>query len=371
MDIKITTFNMENLFTRFDFGAFSDKRDQRYLPPVVRFFGNFADQDQDLSKFEEFRRLVQAATVAQADDKRQHTALAMAEASPMIFCLQEVEGFGALERFRDIYLHKMTPDRFPQLIVHEGNDLRGIDVAAMARDIRPVMTRSHAWLTPSWLGDSRVRCKLTCEFPAIEREIAKRRRIFRRDCLEMEFRNGDRNITIFNCHFKSMSGGRKKTVGVRQLEAVTVREIIRRKFSKPENENWIVVGDLNDYRMQIKVRTERDNSGALKEDVVLLPSNEPSGLDPLIENEFSFNALEKLPERQRWTHYYPDKRSKSQLDYILVSPALRDVVRDVFILRNGLPFRVPNTDDAKRYPRIGYDRPKASDHCPVTATIEL
>lgn len=371
MDVKLTTFNIENLFTRFDFGAFTNERDQRYLPPVVRFLGDFADQDGDLSKFEDFRRMVQTAAVSQDDDKRQHTALAMAEADPMIFCLQEVDSMAALERFRDAYLYKTTADRFPQLILHEGNDPRGIDVAAMARDIRPVFARSHAWLTPGWLGDKAARDALVDEFPSVKSEIGKRRRIFRRDCLELEFRNGDKTLTIFNCHFKSMSGGREKTVGVRQLEALTVREIIHRKFSDPASANWAVVGDLNDYRMQIKVRAARDAAGAFVEDVVKLADDDPSGIDPLVKDGFSYNTAEALPETERWTHYFSGGRSKTQLDYILVSPALKNAVSDVSVIRRGQPYRVPNTEDVHRYPRIGHDRPKASDHCPLTAAIAI
>jgi len=371
MDVKVTTFNIENLFTRFNFGAFTNARDQRYLPPVVQFLGEFADQDRDLSKFEDFRRVLQAAAIAQDDDKRQHTALAMAEADPMIFCLQEVDGIDALERFRDAYLNKATTDRFPQLVLQEGNDPRGIDVAAMAREIRPVMARSHAWLTPSWLGEKDERDVLITEFPAIKTEIGKRRRIFRRDCLELEFRRGSKSLSIFNCHFKSMSGSRKDTIGVRQLEAVTVREIIRRRFKDPAKANWVVVGDLNDYRMQIKIGTERDAAGKFVEKIVRLTDGEPSGVDPLLKDGFSINTLEALPETERWTHYYAGGRTKTQLDYILASPALAASVSDVAVVRRGQPYRVPNSSDIDRYPRVGHDRPKASDHCPLTATIKV
>ncbi|MFG5379907.1 endonuclease/exonuclease/phosphatase family protein [Yoonia sp. R2-816] len=371
MDAKISTFNIENLFTRFNFGAFTSERDQRYLPPVIKFLGDFANQDGDLSKFDDFKRLMQSAAVAQDDDKRQHTALAMAEADPMIFCLQEVDGIGALERFRDAYLYKATKDRFPQLVLQEGNDPRGIDVAAMTRDIRPVMARSHAWLTPGWLGNADRRRELVAEFPDIKEPIKQRRRVFRRDCLELEIRDGDDSLTIFNCHFKSMGGGRKATIGVRQLEALSVREIIRRKFPDPAVGKWVVVGDLNDYRMQVKVRSALDGNGNPIEEVVHLADDKPSGIDPLVKDGFGFNVVDVLPENERWTHYYASDRTKTQLDYIIVSPALRESVRDVEIIRGGQPYRVPNSGAISRYPRIGHDRPKASDHCPVVATVTI
>jgi len=40
MRFRLCSFNIENLFTRFDFRAFSDERAANYLPPVVRFLGN-------------------------------------------------------------------------------------------------------------------------------------------------------------------------------------------------------------------------------------------------------------------------------------------------------------------------------------------
>ncbi len=43
------------------------------------------------------------------------------------------------------------------------------------------------------------------------------------------------------------------------------------------------------------------------------------------------------------------------------------------IIRNGQPFRTvfPPGQEVERYPRTGWDRPKASDHCPVVMTLDL
>ena len=43
------------------------------------------------------------------------------------------------------------------------------------------------------------------------------------------------------------------------------------------------------------------------------------------------------------------------------------------IIRNGQPYRTPFPPGqaVERYPRIGWDRPKASDHCPVVMALEL
>lgn len=71
------------------------------------------------------------------------------------------------------------------------------------------------------------------------------------------------------------------------------------------------------------------------------------------------------------------------LDYVLLSPGLADANPHpgVEIIRRGLPYRVPLdpraqdrsvatlSTTADRYPRVGWDRPKASDHCPVVVDI--
>ncbi len=61
-----------------------------------------------------------------------------------------------------------------------------------------------------------------------------------------------------------------------------------------------------------------------------------------------------------------------QLDYLLASPALARKNREAVpeILRAGQPFRAMR-HKGHRYPRIGWDRPKASDHCPMVVELTL
>ena len=152
MKLRIVTFNIENLFSRFDFKAFTDKRVRRYLPPAVNFFSQF--DTGDFSQFDDFKSLLQAAMISQDDDKRQHTSLALAEADADIVCLQEIDSIGALLRFRDLYLNKISERRYDQIILHEGNDFRGIDVAAMTSKNFPLLSRSHASMRVSDLGNA-------------------------------------------------------------------------------------------------------------------------------------------------------------------------------------------------------------------------
>ena len=372
MKLRVATFNMENLFARFDFSAFAETEGRKYLPPVVNMFADFDGLDQ--TTFAEFKTLLAAAKVAQDDDKRQQAALALAEADADIICLQEVDDVEALMRFRDLYLHRTSPRRYPQVVLHEGNDSRGIDVAALASANTSVASRSHAWMTVGELG------------PEEERELLGRRyreaagllrdddqSIFKRDCLELELRVAGRGeLSVFVCHFKSMGGGRERTRALRQLEALGVRRIIERKFADPAAAWWMIAGDLNDYRRAVDVAPGPVRGGSPKETVRDLDRSEPSGLDPLLDDGFSVNLVERRDSLDQWTHYYGPDRTKSQLDYLLASPALASSFSGApEILRAGQPYRVPNTDHVSRYPRIGWDRPKASDHCAVVVEFEL
>lgn len=371
MRLRVCTFNIENLFTRFNFSAFTDERARNYLPPIVQFLGSYSDGD--FSKFDEFKRLVETAAIAQDDDHRQHTALAFGDTDADVYCLQEVDSIDALRRFMAAYVAKITKDKYPNLILMEGNDPRGIDVACVTRDIRPAYARSHATLTYSNIKDSpRVVALLAAHPPAKKKAADLRGPIFRRDCLEVEIVVGAERVSLFNCHFKSMGGSSKNKVGMRQLEAVAVREIIARKFDDPATALWAVCGDLNSHRGDLKLmadgtdqfrpeQTDRDSSA----------DGDVSGIDPLLADGFGENLVARLPETDRWTHYFSGDRTKSQLDYIIASPALAAKMQgQPQILRSGMPYRVPNLD-TPRYPRVGWDRPKASDHCPVLVEFDI
>lgn len=371
---RLCSFNIENLFTRFDFSAFTDDRAAAYLSPIVQFYGDFGDGD--LSKFEEFKRFVQTAAISQDDDKRQQTALAIAEADAHVYCLQEVDGFDPLVRFIDAYVKKTMGESFHNRVLHEGNDMRGIDVAAMSVRKFPFYSRSHAWLTGSVIDDTPTGQALLDAYPLAKTRARQLRsqRVFRRDCLELEVPVGDETVSLFNCHFKSM-GGRdpERSLATRQTEAILVRELITRKFADPSTALWGICGDLNDALDYRFVSSIRNPDGSYTESVRDKPPSgeDGSGMEPLLTDGFGVNLLDALPPEDRWTHYFASGRSKTQLDYIIASPALADRVQGTpEVIRAGMPHRVPNLDIA-RYPRIGWDRPKASDHCPIVVEFDI
>ncbi|MBB2971049.1 endonuclease/exonuclease/phosphatase family protein [Mesorhizobium sp. RMAD-H1] len=369
MSLTIATFNVENLMHRFDFSGFR----------------NELHQDRSLQLFEihdeaQYKLLEQARAIAHADDTRQMTALAIADARADILCMQEVDNLAALNAFEYGYLFKMVGHRYRHKYMVEGNDSRGIDVAVMMREetrdgqpIEFVSMTSHAHLTYAGLG---------LYDPALAAlGIEPHERIFKRDCLELDIRVGGKPLSLFVCHFKSMAGqrngldGRMATMPVRIAEAKAVRRIIEKKFG-PEgapHKRWLICGDFNDYRERIVISGDEVNGYAFapaREDV--------SSVDILLQDGFAENLVERRPVMDRWTLYHtrgPQERHLCQLDYILASPAIsRGNGRAVpDIIRRGQPWRTifPEGQAVDRYPRTGWDRPKASDHCPVSVTLDI
>ena len=127
------------------------------------------------------------------------------------------------------------------------------------------------------------------------------------------------------------------------------------------------------YRQRVVIDGDQ-RSGYVFEAV----NDDRSSIDALTAGGFCENVVERRPELDRWTLFHtrgPQERHLCQLDYIFLSPALAasnaTAVPD--IVRGGQPWRTPFPpgQEVERYPRTGWDRPKASDHCPVAVTLDL
>jgi endonuclease/exonuclease/phosphatase family metal-dependent hydrolase len=369
MRLRIATFNVENLASRHAYGP----RERPETAPALSLF-DFAEP--------ETRDNVEASVaVAIEDDKRELTALAIAETRADIIALQEVDNLSVLHAFFANYVHRLADIRYGHFKLVDGNDPRGIDVAFAARksllDEAAVQVRSHHEAS---FAD------LSCYDAALkELEIEPHHRVFNRDCLEVSLDLGEAELTLYLCHFKAVTAsgrtaGRKGTIALRQAEAKAVRRLIENRFGGGWREaNWIVAGDFNDFR-------ERILAGGKAEPTL------PSSFDALVE-DFAVDPAETLPPVERWTSFYRNvseggstpREEHVQLDHVLLSPALAEANPSpkVEIVRRGLPYRVPLDPAAEdrsmpylatradRYPRVGWDRPKASDHCPVVVEIEV
>lgn len=366
MTVRIGTFNIENLLTRFDFTGF---RNQLRGDRVLRLYQIATQAD--------YQRMEEARTIALTDDTRQLTALAIAEADADIICLQEVESLEALQAFEFGYLYRMLGEGYRQKVLVEGNDSRGIDVAVMMRDttragekIELVSVKSHADVTFEAMG-------LYDESLAATEKPTDR--IFRRDCLEVDVLIGGRPLTIYAVHFKSMNSprddrdGRIATMPLRTAEARAVRKIVETRFGTAGAGNFVICGDMNDYQERLVI------SGSARGGLAFAPiTEERSALDVFSADGFAENAVRRRAADDRWTLFHAQGmqvRHLCQLDYLWLSPALTQANPDAVpdIVRNGQPFRTPFPPGqaVERFPRTGWDRPKASDHCPVVMEIVI
>jgi len=367
MSVRIATFNAENLLSRFDFSGFRNELRQDRVSQLY----DFASEAQ-------YRQAEIARAVSLTDDTRQMTALAIAEADADILCLQEVESLDTLHRFEYGYLFKMIGDGYRQKVLVEGNDRRGINLALMAREqtldgapIEILETTSHAYLSYEEAG---------AYTPDLEGLAHPNERVFKRDCLEVDLKIGTKRLTVYVVHFKSMGGprdgidGRDYSMPVRLAEARAVRKIITDRFGAGgSGKRYVIAGDFNDYSERLVITGDRRNGY----DFTPTPA-EAGAVEALTDGGFTENVVRRRHDLDRWTLYHtrgPQERHLCQLDYLLASPALTRTSRDRLpdIIRAGQPWRTPFPpgQEVDRYPRTGWDRPKASDHCPVAMSFDL
>ncbi len=320
--LRIMTFNVENMLTRFTFREW-EKKDLATL----------LDIESELDRAD----LIQNHWNMINHENRVFTALTMKEEDPDAICVQEVDTMRALRAFHDRYLRRFSGRDYKHMMLIESRDPRGIDVAVMSR-FRIVDAVTHQDVE----GE--------IQYP----DGPRTERIFRRDCLEVHIKKRNKILPIFVCHFKSLCGGRKETSPIRRAEAQAVREIIEERFDDPGENDWAIFGDLNDY-------TETDGQ-----------ADTEHALGPLLDDGFSVDVVKRIKDpMDRWTHYYPAEGSYHQLDYALLSPSLAKKNKEIVpgIVRKGQPYRADRYE-GERWPRVGYDRPKASDHCPVVVDLK-
>ena len=357
MAITLATFNVNNLFLRYRFmdaypGSPPGKKPPPDLRPLVDDPATSAAKKKKEPQSGFLPMYNSGMFTVFHEDQRKLEALAFGKPDfPDVVCVQEVESMLALREFNQRYLGK----HYDYTLVIDGRDLRQIDVGVLStRKILDV--RTHV--------DDQDQSGL----------------IFRRDLLEVVIElPGHRHLTVFVAHLKSKFTGinvadpaKESAKGdVQRLrEAKATAAIIRRRFpgSRFNRELFALCGDFNDEPGSAPVR-------------------------PVVKQLGLENVIDRLPRRERWTHWWSGRNQASQFDYLLLSPALAKLTSDELprVERRGIGFRRLRPDGSTlptetnlvrkakapatkvpfvftRFPDVG-PRMVASDHCLVSLKI--
>lgn len=175
-----------------------------------------------------------------------------------------------------------------------------------------------------------------------------RARVFSRDCLEVELLGpGGLRIHVLVNHFKSKSGpDQAANDAKRKGQAERVAEIL--KGYDLARDFVVVLGDFNDT----------PPSAPLK------PLLSVAGLTDVFDA-----VVPPIPAEDRWTYHY---KSNEQIDFILVSDALKAKLRKVAVERRGIAKLQSFTNGAEAsFPTVTSWRDAASDHAGIVATFEF
>jgi endonuclease/exonuclease/phosphatase family metal-dependent hydrolase len=349
--MKLTFFNTNNLFLRYQFGRTFPGDISRKSTVANPRWGFLPEYRQGMFVPYRPEQVALCAEAMQGDG-----------ALPDLLCLCEVESLLALRVFNEENLSH----HYPYALLIDSYDFRQIDVAVLSRK-EILSVRTHV----DDLG-------------------ADGKRIFSRDCLEVTIalnKSGSSTFTVFVNHLKSkfVDTRGKKPAQIqseeqaaterRRQQALAVRSILRERFpgERYGEARFAVVGDFN-----------------------AAPA-EPS-VAPLLKSAGLHNVVADLAPGERWTYWWKAKNHASQIDYLLLSPALADEVArrtlTPHIERRGLPFRSTLADGLpgpketsifedesagatakapfqfRRFSSVT-ERLGASDHCPVSLELPL
>lgn len=223
MHVRVGTFNLNNLFSRFNFSAEVD--DDGGVEVESRTTFSFDDPSE--FKLRTYQgRLVKGKPKA----ARQRIATRIAEMDLDVLAVQEVEDVDTLTHFARTELADLG---YRHVVLVEGNDPRLIDVGLLSRlPLGGVTSWRHA-----------------------VHQDAPDRPVFSRDLLEVEVLNERRSkrlFTVYNTHLKShfVPFGQDPVAGAaaanerRRQQAESLARIVSAR-TRP-NSAFLVVGDMND-----------------------------------------------------------------------------------------------------------------------------
>lgn len=242
-----------------------------------------------------------------------------------VLAVVEAEHRIALKQFSDYMLTKVGGTPYPNVMLIDGNDERGIDVGIMTKkDYSIGLMRSH-----------------------INDKSPDKKNIFSRDCPEYCVTTPEgEQIWILPNHFKSKFGGNDPASQAKRKAQAKRVAAIYEQLLEDGHKNVVVLGDLNDT----------PDSGTLKpllstslKDITRHPTFDPG--------EF----------KQIGTFGLGNNSQK--IDFLLLSPHLFDRVTACGLFRKGAwPGKNPRRWEV--YPELKEEMHAASDHHVVWCEIE-
>ena len=291
MRVTVGTFNLNNLFSRFNFEAELPDHAVLGVEAEVAYVFN-AEAVVRLRQYN--GQLVQA----KSELDTQRIAARVLDMDVDVLAVQEVEDLDALRGFNRDYLD----GRYPHAALIDGNDPRLIDVGVLSKLPLGAVT---TWQTMTHPEDPE-------------------RPVFSRDCLEVEVLDSARRrrlFTLFNTHLKSRfvawdapdagaSHAYNQTRRRRQAEALA--RIVEAR-TRPSS-RYVVAGDMNDTPDSacLAAFAGVDGRGLVNALANCQETRPPKADDP-------------MPASSAWTHRYKPRGRPAEyalLDQIWLSPAL-------------------------------------------------
>lgn len=304
MAVSLGTFNLNNLFSRYNFQAEIDG-----IPPQAAggIALTFTADDVEVRTF--MGRLVKAK------DPDETAVIANRIRDVMncdILAVQEVEHIEILKKFNRNNLNNM----YPHVALIEGNDPRMIDVGLLSKYPLGPITSHQTTVHPDDPGQ----------------------RVFGRDLVQVEVmdNNGDKMLTVYNTHLKSHFvpfdqdpvAGAASANARRKRQAEMISEII----SKQERAGgkFALVGDMNDPEDSSDIAPMLTVDG---QQMVNALENAVETRPPKPETAGQGNG----PTSSQWTHRFnpsgPETPRYELFDHIWVSPALAPKIQSAHIDR--------------------------------------
>jgi len=290
MIVKVGTFNINNLFSRFNFKG----RIEAILSGDTTVNTTYTfDDPAEYS----LRTFMGKLVVEKEASRRQKVAERIKEMDLDVIALQEVEDLPTLEHFNQVDLHA----KYPYRILVEGNDPRMIDVA--------VLSRLPIGAVTSWRFATH---KTEPDSP-----------IFSRDLLEVDIYDSNRKkrlFTIYNTHLKSQYlapqenpvTGKQRADLTRTRQAEVAAKIIEARM-RP-NSPFLLLGDMNDSPAALTLEPFAQNNTLRLVNALTNPQEtRPAQAD------------NPPPASTAWTHRFKETGMPAHydlFDQIWLSPAL-------------------------------------------------